>query len=118
MKMFVDATQIYLHRLPVDFRKSINGLTLLVEQHMALSPFSGALFVFCNRRHDKIKALYWDTTGFCLWYKRLEQAHFKWPSRLSGDTLTLDEQQWHWLLEGIDITKIQRHPPLHYTSLS
>lgn len=118
MKMFVDVSQIYLHRQPVDFRKSINGLTLLVEQHMELSPFSGALFVFCNRHRDKIKALYWDTTGFCLWYKRLEQERFKWPSRLNGETLTLSEQQWHWLLEGIDITKIQRHSPLHYASLS
>lgn len=118
MKMFVGATQIYLHRQPVDFRKSINGLTLLVEQHMALSPFSGALFVFCNRQRDKIKVLYWDTTGFCLWYKRLEQERFKWPSRLTGDTLALSEQQWHWLLEGVDITRIQRHQPLHYPSLS
>nr|WP_241391600.1 IS66 family insertion sequence element accessory protein TnpB [Yersinia frederiksenii]ULG19933.1 transposase [Yersinia frederiksenii] len=118
MKMFVDVTQVYLHRQPVDFRKSINGLSLLVEQHMALSPFSGALFVFCNRQRDKVKALYWDTTGFCLWYKRLEQERFKWPSRLSGDTLTLSQQQWHWLLEGIDITKIQRHQPLHYDALS
>lgn len=117
MKMFLDITQIYLHRLPVDFRKSINGLTLLVEQHMALSPFSGALFVFCNRQRDKIKVLYWDSTGFCLWYKRLEQQRFRWPTRMEGDTLILDEQQWHWLLEGIDITKMKRHTPLSYTSV-
>ncbi|ECZ0256039.1 TPA: IS66 family insertion sequence element accessory protein TnpB [Salmonella enterica subsp. enterica serovar Hvittingfoss] len=117
MKMFLDIPQVYLHRLPVDFRKSINGLALLVEQQMALSPFSGALFVFCNRRRDKIKVLYWDSTGFCLWYKRLEQQRFRWPARMEGDTLILDEQQWHWLLEGIDITKMKRHTPLSYTSV-
>lgn len=118
MKMFVDVMQVYLHREPVDFRKSINGLSLLVEQQMALSPFSGALFVFCNRQRDKIKALYWDSTGFCLWYKRLEQAHFKWPACLTEDTLTLSEQQWHWLLAGVDITQIKVHQPLKYSVLS
>lgn len=118
MKMFVDITQVYLHRLPVDFRKSINGLALLVEQQMALSPFSGALFVFCNRTRNKIKALYWDSTGFCLWYKSLEQERFRWPSRSDSSTLTLSEQQWHWLLEGADITKIQRHQPVYYAALS
>ncbi|WP_273908612.1 IS66 family insertion sequence element accessory protein TnpB [Enterobacter bugandensis] len=118
MKMFVDVMQVYLHREPVDFRKSINGLSLLVEQQMAMSPFSGALFVFCNRPRNKIKALYWDNTGFCLWYKRLEQEYFKWPSHLPGDTLTLSQQQWDWLLAGVDITKIKEHKPLHYVALS
>ncbi|PAL45840.1 transposase, partial [Acinetobacter baumannii] len=50
MKMFLDVPQVYLHKQPVDFRKSINGLSLLVEQEMQLSPFSGALFVFCNQQ--------------------------------------------------------------------
>ena len=71
MKMFVDPGAIYLHRAPVDFRKSINGLALIVEQEMQLPPMSPALFVFCNKKRDRVKALYWDRTGFCLWYKRL-----------------------------------------------
>lgn len=64
MKMFVDVSDIYLHRDPVDFRKAINGLVLIVEQQMQLSPFSETLFVFCNKSRDKLKVLYWDKTGF------------------------------------------------------
>ena len=64
MKMFVEPPGIYLHKQPVDFRKSINGLSVIVEEHMRLSAFSGALFVFCNRQRDKVKVLYWDQTGF------------------------------------------------------
>ncbi|MFY0088515.1 IS66 family insertion sequence element accessory protein TnpB [Acinetobacter baumannii] len=55
MKMFLDVPQVYLHKQPVDFRKSINGLSLLVEQEMQLSPFSGALFVFCNQQRTRLK---------------------------------------------------------------
>ena len=83
MRMFVDAGAIYLHRDSVDFRKSINGLVTIVEQEMQLSPFAPALFVFCNRNRDRVKVLYWDQTGFCLWYKRLEKEKFKWPLILS-----------------------------------
>lgn len=62
MKMFLDVPKVYLHKQPVDFRKSINGLSLLVEQEMQLSPFSGALFVFCNQQRTRLKVLYWDST--------------------------------------------------------
>ena len=70
MQMFVGVETVYLHREPVDFRKSINGLSVIVESTMQLSALSGALFLFCNRRRDKVKLLYWDQSGFCLWYKR------------------------------------------------
>ncbi|WP_335908927.1 MULTISPECIES: IS66 family insertion sequence element accessory protein TnpB [Shewanella] len=89
MKMFVEPPAIYLHQQAVDFRKSINGLCLIVEEHMQLSAFSGALFVFCNRQRDKVKVLYWDQTGFCLWYKRLEKDTFKWPKQIRGEVLSL-----------------------------
>ena len=81
MKMFVEPPAIYLHKQPVDFRKSINGLSVIVEEHMQLSTFSGALFVFCNRQRDKIKVLHWDQPGLYLWYKRLEKYRFKWPKQ-------------------------------------
>ncbi|WP_395971556.1 IS66 family insertion sequence element accessory protein TnpB (plasmid) [Candidatus Arsenophonus nilaparvatae] len=67
---------------------------------MAHSPFDEALFVFCNRNRDKVKALYWDKTGFCLWYKRLERDFFRW-STASQKTLHLTEAQWYWLLAGV-----------------
>ena len=70
MKMFVEPADIYLYMDIVDFRKSINGLIVVVEQDMNLNPFRDALFVFCNKKRDKVKILYWDKTGFALWYKR------------------------------------------------
>ncbi|KPZ65018.1 MULTISPECIES: IS66 family insertion sequence element accessory protein TnpB [unclassified Pseudoalteromonas] len=116
MKMFVEPSAIYLYKQPVDFRKSINGLSAIVEAEMELPVFSGALFVFCNRQRDKVKALYWDKTGFCLWYKRLEKNKFKWPRKLNGSVLNLSPQQWQWLLEGLDITLMKGHQPLHFSS--
>lgn len=107
-------TDIYLHRDVVDFRKSINGLMVVVEDEMKLSPFNQALFVFCNRGRDKIKALYWDETGFCLWYKRLEKDKFKWPRKSNISQISLSETEWRWLLSGLDLTKMQTHQPLTY----
>jgi len=109
-----DTVDIYLHRDPVDFRKSINGLAVIVEECMALSACSGALFVFCNKSRDKLKALYWDKTGFALWYKRLEKEKFKWPRKHQEHTLTLCHEEWDWLLRGFDITKLQPHQLLFY----
>jgi len=103
MKLLADVSEVYLHRDAVDFRKSINGLVLIVEQEMALSPFADALFVFCNKSRDKLKLVYWDRTGFCLWYKRLEKDRFKWPRHSEEPVLNLTEQQWQWLLSGYDI---------------
>ncbi len=71
--------QVYLCREPIDFRKAINGLSVLVEQELGLSPFASALYVFTNRPRNKIKALYWHRNGFCLWQKRLEADKFAWP---------------------------------------
>jgi len=105
---------IYLHRDVVDFRKSINGLMVVVEDEMKISPFNGGLFIFCNRSRDKIKALYWDETGFCLWYKRLEKDKFKWPRKSNQSRIEVTAQQWQWLLSGLDLSKMQMHQPLAY----
>ena len=74
-----DIEHVWLARDPVDFRKGINGLSIVVEEQLAHDPFSGQLFVFINKARDKIKALYWERSGFCLWQKRLEKERFKWP---------------------------------------
>lgn len=108
MKLFFDVPEVYLCRQFVDFRKSINGLAALVESELELSSMSGAVFVFCNKGRDKLKILYWDNTGFALWYKRLEQDKFKWPTKFNGPTLSLSEQQLHWLLSGYDVIGHQR----------
>ena len=80
---------------------------------MELNPFRDALFVFCNKKRDKLKVLYWDKTGFALWYKRLEKNRFKWPSDTELQHMHLSEQQLQWLLSGIDVIG---HSPLNYTA--
>lgn len=117
MKSFYDFDAIYLHRDAVDFRKSINGLSVIVEQAMLLSPFDSALFVFCNKQHDKLKILYWDKTGFCLWYKRLEHDRFKWPRKAPEATINLSSEQFDWLLHGINIEHIKPHSFRIYSSV-
>jgi len=115
MKMFVEPPVIYLHRDVVDFRKSINGLIVVVEQQLELSPFMDGLFIFCNKNKDKLKILYWDKTGFALWYKRLEKQRFKWPKDSELSRLVLSEQQLQWLLGGYDVIG---HSPLQYQAVS
>ena len=79
MNWFNDLPTIYLHRSPVDFRKAVNGLCELVQDELEMNPFDENLYVFCNRKRDRLKILHWDRTGFVLWYKRLEKEKFKWP---------------------------------------
>lgn len=110
--------EIFLHRDPVDFRKAINGLSIIVEDHMPSSPFAPALFVFCNKSRHQLKVLYWDHTGFALWQKRLEKDKFKWPRKHSEPTLSLSHEQWQWLLQGVDFKQIKPHKALAFTSLS
>jgi transposase len=111
-----DLTQIYLCMQPVDFRKGINGLAALVEAELAQELFAERLFVFINRRRDKVKILYWERSGFCLWLKRLESERFKWPTFLGTEVVTLTGQQLNWLLDGIDLRYVQPHQTLHYKS--
>ena len=110
--------QVYLCRTPVDFRKSIDGLSVLVEQELVLDPFGRALYVFVNRQRTKMKVLYWHRNGFCLWYKRLEAEKFAWPSDDQAPTQTISLQQFEWLLEGFDLWRNQPHKTLHFASVS
>jgi transposase len=108
MMLFADVP-VYLHREPVDFRKSINGLAGIVEQDMTLSPMEPGLFVFRAKRRDRIKVLYWDRNGFCLWHKRLEQDLFCWPAP-DDAVMALSAEQFDWLLRGLDVEKLKPHP--------
>ncbi|MFZ0446286.1 MAG: IS66 family insertion sequence element accessory protein TnpB [Bacillus sp. (in: firmicutes)] len=72
--------RVYLARGSTDLRKSIDGLAILVKEGFDLDPFSSSLFVFCNRKRDKLKILHWDHNGFWLYYRRLERGTFHWPS--------------------------------------
>jgi|TARA_Y100001954_G_scaffold233303_1_gene286328 transposase len=105
---------VYLHRQPVDFRKAINGLSLIVQENMKLNPYSEALFVFINKNRTKLKLLYWERNGFCLWQKRLEKNKFAWPRHLEDDTVQLRTQELNWLLDGFDIWRMPPHQTLFY----
>ena len=118
MIIWSESVEIYLHRDPVDFRKSINGLSVLVDEVVGLSSCSGTLFIFCNRRRDKLKALYWDQMGFALWYKRLEQDKFKWPHKNIKQTITVTAEQWDWLLRGLDFTGFKPHDALNFIAVN
>lgn len=109
--------EIFLCRDPVDFRKGIQGLSVLVEAELSLDPFSSRLFVFINRAGSCIKILYWERNGFCLWQKKLEKDRFLWPGHLKGDVITLNGQQMNWLLDGYDLRHFQPHSELNYKTL-
>lgn len=95
-----------------DMRKSINGLSIMVEQVIEQNPFTGDLFVFCNRRRNMIKILYWDHNGFCVWHKRLEEHRFTWP-RTRGEVIAIGPKELEWLLAGLDYTRA--HKRLRYS---
>ena len=109
---------VYLCCEPVDFRKSINGLSVLVEQELGLNPFGAALYVFINRQHTKIKVLYWHRNGFCLWLKRLEAEKFAWLRECEASTQMMGVNEFEWLLEGFDLLANKPHKTLNYTSVS
>lgn len=90
-------TKIYLAVGNTDMRKSINGLSILVEDYLEMDPFNGHLFAFSNKRRNMIKILYWDRNGFCLYQKRLEKHRFKWPEH-SGEVMEIEQRELSWLL--------------------
>ena len=109
MLRLTPAVKVYLAADPVDMRKSIDGLALIVQLKFKLDPFSESLFVFTNRGKDKLKILFWDHNGFWLYYRRLETGRFKWPTGESGKAIEMTDRQLSWLLDGIDISKVSAH---------
>ncbi|QKM57565.1 hypothetical protein CG017_05644 (plasmid) [Burkholderia glumae] len=108
---------VYLHRDAIDFRAGINSLVMLVEQSLQLDPFARAIFAFRNRKRNRVKLLLYERTGFWLMLKRLEADHFVWPHREQA-VIELTTEQLHWLLDGIDIDAMQRHPARRYRHAS
>jgi len=118
MFSFIEDAEVFVHREPVDFRKQINGLTVLVQESMELNVMRQALFVFTNRRCNRIKVLYWDRTGFCLWLKRLERHRFVWPLKHEDEVINLTGEQLNWLLAGFDIFRFPPHQRLNYAAVT
>ena len=95
------ATRIFVAVEPVDMRQSFNGLSAAVETVLAQDPLSGHLFLFTNRRHNRVKALYWDGTGLVVYAKRLEGGRFGWPTG-KGASHTLRPEELTLLLHGLE----------------
>ena len=108
---FTGAYQVYIACGYTDLRKGIDGLARLVQQQFELDPFTNTLFLFCGRRRDRIKGLYWEKDGFILLYKRLEQGAYQWP-RSESEVKTLTPQQYRWLMEGLQIEQPKAHRPV------
>ena len=99
---------VYLACGYTDLRRGIDGLAGLVRTRFQLDPFQNALFLFCGRRKDRIKGLYWEGDGFVLLYKRLESGSFQWP-RNGEEARQLTAQQYRWLMEGLSVEQPKAH---------
>lgn len=101
------AVRIFVATTPTNMHLSFDRLAALARDVLAQDPLSGHLFAFFNRTADRVKILYWDRSGFCLWYKRLERGIFHLP-RAGITALELDAAELMLVLDGIDLTQAQR----------
>jgi transposase len=102
--------RVFLYRLPTDMRKSFHGLVALTESAMQQDPLSGSLFVFLNRRRDRLKILYWGQTGFCIWYQQLEKGTYQLPEepREEQEAMEVSRSQLSLILDGIDLSSVRQ----------
>jgi transposase len=101
--------KVYLAAGSTDMRKSIDGLAAIVQESFNLDPFSSSLFVFCNKKHNKLKILQWHHNGFWLHYRRLEKGVFRWPKESGDSPLILSSRELQWLLDGLSLAQKQAH---------
>lgn len=105
-----EGKRVYLSCGATDMRKSIDGLTNIVQISFTLDPFAPAAYVFCNRKRDRIKILVWDEDGFWLLFKRLEKGHFRWPKEGEELTMALTQEELRTLLDGAKVElKLKRN---------
>jgi transposase len=106
--------RVFLCTLPTDMRKSFDSLAGLVQEQLGQDPLSGDLFVFRSRRGDRLKLLYWDSDGFAIWYKRLEEGTFVFPTasaervKVGGHGIVIRPAELAMLLDGIDLANVKR----------
>jgi transposase len=111
--MIIDLNKIriFVRTEPADFRKQINGLSILVQEDIKEDLFGNNIFLFCNKMRNRMKILYWDRNGFCMWFKRLEKDRFPWP-RNEKEVREINLEQLKMLLSGIDFWNA--HKKLNY----
>jgi len=106
-------TRIFLCTLPTDMRRGFDRLAEMVRASLGHDPLDGSLFVFRSRGGDRLKILYWDKDGYCLWYKRLEEGTFRFPAAPDGAAgMEIKASEMAMLLEGIDLKSLKRGPRL------
>src|SRR5580704_15812564 len=103
LPQFSAAVRVFLCTRPTDLRKGFDGLSGLVQECFGQDPLNGHLFLFLNRRRDRIKILYFDRDGLAIWYKRLEAGSFEMPRTAEGDGVELQPAQLAMLLSGVDL---------------
>ena len=111
LNIFFD--KVYLATQPCDMRKSINGLSIMVQEQFNLHPCSSAVFVFCNRSRNKLKLLVWQHNGFWLCYRKLASGKFSWPKDKAEEVTTIEPRELNWLLDGLEIEQKQAHKKVH-----
>ena len=113
---FTGADRVFIAVGYTDMRKGIDGLAGIVQREFGLNPFSNTLFLFCGRRKDRIKGLYWENDGFVLVMKRLERGVFEWP-RNAQEAREITPQQYRWLMEGLSIEQPKAHRKINGLSV-
>lgn len=109
MISFSPSIKIYLHREPVDMRKSYDGLFGIVKNDLSMDVRSGGLFMFINLRRNRVKLMYWDNDGIAIWQKRLERGSLQHPQpKDNSQHLEIDASELHLLLSGIDLASVKR----------
>lgn len=111
MLSFPSSIRIFIAREPVDFRKAHDGLVAIIRDEFGDDPFDGSVFVFLNRRFDRVKVIHWDRDGLWLHYKRLEHGRFSIRLDGSGERIEVSRPELSMLLDGIDLKKGQIRKP-------
>jgi len=102
--------KIYIYTEPVDMRKAINGLSIILQETFEKNPQTGDIYIFINRQRNKIKCIFWDSNGFVLYYKRLEKGRFNYSKYISNNEMVITEKQLQGLLMGLDFYLLGEHP--------
>lgn len=115
MKIDFSTIRIYVKPGYTDMRKQINALSVHVEEDLKHNPLSGDLYIFCGKTRRKLKIIYWDRNGFCMWQKRLEQDRFPWPKN-EDEVREITKDDMYMLLDGIDFWNA--HKVLKFSAVS
>jgi len=117
MQLQLYGKQIWIYRKPIDFRKSLDGLSSLIKLEIQRNPQEG-IYLFYNRHHDKLKCLSWHKNGFILLYKRLEKGRFYFNFNKADGAMEINIQELSWLLAGLEWQKMRDWQELDYNKFS